>query len=49
MKRFIKWLKYIFSNKCPECGGILYYEEYDVACDRDVYKCSKCGKTWFWF
>jgi len=47
MKRFIKRLKYIFSYKCPECGGVLYYEEYDVACDRDIYKCSKCGELWF--
>jgi site-specific DNA-methyltransferase (adenine-specific) len=23
------------------------YEEYDVACDRDILKCSKCGETWF--
>ena len=30
--------------KCPYCGGNMYYEEYDVACDRDIYKCSRCGE-----
>lgn len=42
-----KYLKHVFSCKCPSCNGILYYEEYDVACDRDIYKCSKCGELWF--
>lgn len=32
--------------KCPDCNGNLYYEEYDVACDRDIYKCNNCGKEW---
>lgn len=34
------------ESKCPDCGGDMYYEKYDVACDRDIYKCKNCGKEW---
>lgn len=47
MKSLIELLKYIFSCKCPECGEILQYEEYDAIHDKEVYKCPKCGETWF--
>lgn len=37
---------FFIKPKCPDCGGDMYYEEYDVACDRDIYKCKKCGEEW---
>lgn len=46
-KRMLEKIKDIFSSHCPECGGRMKYDDYDMEIDHFVYRCEKCGKRWF--
>lgn len=37
--------KYIKFH-CPECGGVMDSEFYDMEIDDMVYQCRDCGKRW---
>uniref|UniRef100_A0AAU8AYL5 Uncharacterized protein n=1 Tax=Dulem virus 35 TaxID=3145753 RepID=A0AAU8AYL5_9CAUD len=46
MMKIIKWMKNLFALKCPDCGGKLRSEFFDMEINNMVYKCDRCGKEW---
>jgi tRNA(Ile2) C34 agmatinyltransferase TiaS len=32
--------------KCPECGGTMTSDMFDMEHECLIYKCTKCGKEW---
>ena len=43
IKRFVRKMP---KDCCPECGGQLQCELFDIILDCLVYKCKECGKEW---
>ena len=50
MKSFIhkilKFIKELFTLRCPYCGGVMKSEFLDMEFDRMVYKCTECEREW---
>lgn len=53
LKRFLKKVKAAANKvldwlclRCPECGGKLVEEFYDVGLGKMIYRCEKCGEEW---
>lgn len=46
IKRLIDKIKRLLALKCPDCGGVMRSEFYDMEIDELVYKCEQCGKQW---
>lgn len=36
----------LLRNKCPKCGGDIYFEYEDTVNGLIVYKCKNCGEEW---
>ena len=43
IKRF--WERY-FKPHCPDCGGIMDGDQFDMEIDKVVYTCRDCNKEW---
>ena len=44
MKKIIQWIKNIFRQTCPDCGGKMDNIMLDPQFDRLVYECAQCNK-----
>ena len=45
-RKVIGIFKAITTQKCPDCNGVMKWEMIDMELDKNVYKCSNCGKQW---
>jgi len=49
MKKFLKWLRSIFKQKCPDCGGLMDNNNLHMFPDgseANLYECEDCKKIW---
>lgn len=44
--KLLNRVKNILTSECPECGGKLKAEMFDMNINKMVYKCEKCNKEW---
>lgn len=43
IKRF--WERH-FKPHCPDCGGVMDGDQFDMEIDKVVYTCRICNKEW---
>ncbi len=39
------WEKH-FKPHCPDCGGVMDVDQFDMELDKVVYTCRVCNKEW---
>lgn len=46
IKRIKAFFSEVFQHHCPDCNSIMKVDFFHSEMDKNVYKCTKCGRQW---